>query len=295
MSREAHQAELRNGTEQLLNGPLKHVKAAALAAALVPLASLAATPATAQGTCSASFCGIVWDDTNGNGIQDGGESGIPGVKVFLTDGTNVIETTETDVSGKFTLFAVDGTFALVVDVPSDKQASPSNQGSDDTIDSDGVPNPVGDSVASGLVLVTPEFGTQNSITADFGLVVKALQSPGTGTPGYWKNHPEAWPAGGVTIAGVTYYYSNALQYLQKPGKDKTQTIFASLLSARLNGAIGNDSSCAASAIAAADAWLGAHPVGSGVAGGSAAWQQIEWAHQVLDAYNNGQLCAPHRQ
>jgi hypothetical protein len=37
------------------------------------------------------------------------------------------------------------------------------------------------------------------------------------------------------------------------------------------------------------------PVGSGVSGGSAAWALGEPLHQTLDAYNNGLLCAPHRQ
>ena len=50
MRGEVRQAELKDNTKQLLDGPLKHVRAAALAAALVPLASLVATPASAQTT-----------------------------------------------------------------------------------------------------------------------------------------------------------------------------------------------------------------------------------------------------
>ena len=57
--------------QQLLQGPLKHVRRAALAAALLPLASVAATPAAAQNTMCASsggnVCGFVWNDTNANG------------------------------------------------------------------------------------------------------------------------------------------------------------------------------------------------------------------------------------
>ena len=29
--------------------------------------------------------------------------------------------------------------------------------------------------------------------------------PGTGTPGYWKNHPEAWPVDSVYVRGCTDY------------------------------------------------------------------------------------------
>ena len=43
-----NQSELRDQTQQLLDGPLKHIRGAALAAVLLPLASVAATPASAQ-------------------------------------------------------------------------------------------------------------------------------------------------------------------------------------------------------------------------------------------------------
>jgi hypothetical protein len=51
-------------------------------------------------------------------------------------------------------------------------------------------------------------------------------------------------------------------------------------------------------IAAADAWMANHHVGTNVLASSAAWQAGEHGDslsQTLDAYNNGQLCAPHRQ
>ncbi|MBU3137183.1 carboxypeptidase regulatory-like domain-containing protein, partial [Clostridium gasigenes] len=43
----------------------------------------------------------VWNDANGNGAQDAGESGIPNVKIKLVDGSgNIVETT-TDSNGKY--------------------------------------------------------------------------------------------------------------------------------------------------------------------------------------------------
>jgi len=51
MSREARQVELREQTQRLLRGALKHARAAALAATLVPLGAVAVvalSPATAQ-------------------------------------------------------------------------------------------------------------------------------------------------------------------------------------------------------------------------------------------------------
>ena len=71
MSQQVVNGELQNKTQQLLAGPLKHVRAAALAAALLPLASIAAAPASAQtpSPCqSGGTCGIVFNDTNGSGI-----------------------------------------------------------------------------------------------------------------------------------------------------------------------------------------------------------------------------------
>lgn len=51
MSQKRH-VELRERTQQLLRGSLKHARAAALAAALVPLAAVAPTTAVAQGSWS---------------------------------------------------------------------------------------------------------------------------------------------------------------------------------------------------------------------------------------------------
>jgi hypothetical protein len=123
-----------------------------------------------------------------------------------------------------------------------------------------------------------------------------VQQPGTGTPGYWKNHPDAWPVQSITVGGLSYTKAQAIAWLSKVGKDKTTTMFSSLVPAMLNVMIGNDGSCISSAIDAGNAWMATYgPVGSGVAGGSEAWSIGEPTHQTLDAYNNGLLCAPHRK
>jgi hypothetical protein len=131
---------------------------------------------------------------------------------------------------------------------------------------------------------------------DFGFFDPPAVQPGTGTPGYWKNHPEAWPVDSITIGGTVYTKAQALSWLEKPGKDRTITLFSSLVPAKLNVLIGNDGSCVASTIAAADAWMSEHgPVGSGVHAASLAWKLGEPLHRQLDNYNNGMLCAPHRE
>jgi len=93
------------------------------------------------------------------------------------------------------------------------------------------------------------------MTTDFGLHSSAATNPGTGTPGYWKNHPDAWPVAGITVGGVSYTKAQAITWLGKVGKDKTTTMCSSLVPAMLNILIGNDGSCVSGAIAAGDAWM----------------------------------------
>jgi hypothetical protein len=298
MSQEVMQNELPEKTRQLMDGPLKHIRAAALAAALVPLASVLATPASAQVQCaSGGICGIVFDDQNNNGVQDAGETGIEGVKVYvcsLCDGTDTLET-ETGPGGTYSFDALlvppTSTYTVSTLIPTGTQASPSNVG-DNSFDSDGIPNGSGYSVATSVV--------SDGKATDFGFSPSAKPNPGTGTPGYWKNHSEAWPVASITVGGISYTKEQAIAWLGKVGKDKTTTMFSSLVPAMLNVMIGNESSCVNAAIAAGNKWMtptptGYGPVGSNVLASSAAWAIGEPTHQTLDAYNNGLLCAPHRQ
>ncbi len=121
-------------------------------------------------------------------------------------------------------------------------------------------------------------------------------SPGVGTPGYWKNHPEAWPVDEITIGGILYTKDEAIAIMNmEVAGDKTYNMFFHLVAAKLNVLIGNASSCIAETITAADAWMAAYgPVGSGVAAKSDAWDDGEPLKDMLDEYNNGELCAPER-
>jgi hypothetical protein len=76
----------------------------------------------------------------------------------------------------------------------------------------------------------------------------------------------------------------------------TYRLAAQLAAVKLNvGCAGTNSSCVASAIAAADSWLCLHPIGSKVTANSAAWKQITATYNTLAAYNEGLLCAPPRK
>lgn len=78
----------------------------------------------------------VWEDRNGNGLQDSGEAGIAGVAVQLKDATGkVIASTKTDAAGAYAFKAVAGTYSVAVQAPTGWQATKADAG-DDAIDSD---------------------------------------------------------------------------------------------------------------------------------------------------------------
>jgi hypothetical protein len=291
MSQEQRQSALREKTRQLLEGPLKHARVISLAAALLPVAAIPAAAAPEQ-LCSSggNYCGFVWSDLNGNGIQDAGEPGIEGAVISI----NGTPTTSTFPNGYYELLLEPGTYELQVAIPNGSVPSPTdavdptNPNPPDSVDSDGVlsgPNSV-------VTITVPDDGSDTTNT-DFGFV--AVSQVGTGTPGYWMNHPEAWPVATIDVGGFTFTKAEAIALLQEPGnKDKRLTMFASLVSAKLNVLIGTNPVCITGTIANADAWFATYwPVGK-VAASSLAWKMGEPYHREMDNYNNGMLCAPHR-
>ncbi len=160
-------------------------------------------------------------------------------------------------------------------------------------------------VVNRAVVYSPGAETQVEVTLPLGLAasldvrksaVVGGPAAGTGTQGYWRNHPESWPAGTVHVGGVEYARDEAIAIMDTPGGgDKTYDLFRQLVAALLNVLGGSDASCVADAIAAAGGWLSAHPPGSGVRARQAAWSgEGASLHARLDDYNNGRLCAPHR-
>lgn len=147
-----------------------------------------------------------------------------------------------------------------------------------------------------LGTVTGEYDCTRVSDTDPSHYYGIMMAPGTGTPGYWKNHPEAWPVDEITIGGVPYAKEDAIEIMKTPGKgDKTYTMFGALVAAKLNVLIGNDDSCIAETITEADAWMEANgPVGSNIRANSVAWKEGEPLCFELDDYNNGKLCAPSR-
>lgn len=80
----------------------------------------------------------VWDDLDGDGIQDSGEPGVGGVTVRLFDGhgTEVASAVTNDTGGYSFANLTPGTYHVEVDIPGGFVASPRDQGSDGAKDSD---------------------------------------------------------------------------------------------------------------------------------------------------------------
>lgn len=155
-------------------------------------------------------------------------------------------------------------------------------------------------------LLTRFYGdyTKYSLVRFIYTIEPPTSCPGTGTPGYWMNHPEAWPSDydSIMISGISYTKEQAIALMRMPtARDVTYIMFQALVAAKLNAAIGCPTVCPGgidigATIAAADAWMWLHPVGSNVraGGGTSPWRQGEPLYLLLDTYNNGLLCVPHR-
>ena len=246
------------------------------------------------GAGSAMLGNQVWLDSNGNGTYEPGlgEVGIAGVTLdlyFDLDGDDTYEsfvgTETTDANGEYYFLGlVDGSYQVeVTDVNGVLTGLTWVDGPNDGMNNNSQTDPYEAEIISG-----------SNLTADFGY---QPTNPGTGTPGYWKNHPDAWPVEEITIGGVTYSKEDAIVLMDHPTKkDKTYTMFQALVAAKLNVLIGNDFSCIGDTILDADAWMTSHPVGSDVTAGgkNSPWREGEPLYLELDAYNNGELCAPHR-
>lgn len=107
----------------------------------------------------------VWNDYNGNGLQDTNEPGVPGVTVKLyTGGGSLAGTKTTDGSGLYTFGSLaPGSFYVEFTLPAGFIFSPQDQGSDDARDSD--PNP-----ATGRTVTFTAAAGVNDPTRDAGLI-----------------------------------------------------------------------------------------------------------------------------
>lgn len=114
------------------------------------------------------------------------------------------------------------------------------------------------------------------------------------TAGFWANHPDTWCAPTPLLGCGIYTQADEIAIMQQSTSgDKTYSLAAQVIAAELNvSCAGANSSCVATAITSANAWLCAHHVGSGVTSKSQEWKQINAVYNTLVDYNEGRLCAP---
>ncbi len=107
----------------------------------------------------------VWNDLDGDGIQEPGEAGIPGITVQLRNsGGTVVDTAVTSSTGSYSVSAAAaGSYRVALSaIPANFSVSPSNQGASDAVDSE-----------AGVTGVSGLFSLPNAIAAttwDIGLV-----------------------------------------------------------------------------------------------------------------------------
>ncbi|RJP67585.1 MAG: DNRLRE domain-containing protein [Candidatus Abyssobacteria bacterium SURF_17] len=113
-----------------------------------------------------------------------------------------------------------------------------------------------------------------------------------GTPGYWKNHPDAWPVDTLTLGAQSYSFAELLAILNMPtGGDASIILAHHLIAAKLNILAGADPTAASAAIAEADALfaLFAGKLPYGVRSNTTIGRAMNDVKDVLDDYNNGDL------
>ena len=108
----------------------------------------------------------VWNDSNGNGIQDAGESGMPGVTAILVDGSGAeLDTTVTNDDGLYLFEGLSpGTYAVKFEIPDEYLFTPTAK----------TTTPITDAVDGSLSYddvtsdVNPETGSTDAVFLNSG-------------------------------------------------------------------------------------------------------------------------------
>ena len=127
---------------------------------------------------SGSISGVVFQDSNNDGIQDAGEVGIAGVQIVLTGtdvfGNPVQRTVLTDANGVYTFDGLpEGTFTVT-------QIQP--QGFDDGIDAGGPTTTVGNDVISNIQLGPGQVISGNTFGEVVPIITPVTPDGVTGNP-----------------------------------------------------------------------------------------------------------------
>ena len=167
-----------------------------------------------------------------------------------------------------------------------RPASPSNVGSDNTIDSNG---------SSSTVVIAGN----NNLTVDLGIYQPVGGSSCGYTQGYWKNHEEKWPAPYSPTArwmqpsNLTPVTWDGLMGMSVTGGNSYMQLAHQWIAATLNRQIGAPMRADVLLVLnQAKVWLISKTPVNGPVPNFKDAQATAWA-SVLDDYNNGRLGTPH--
>ncbi len=139
-----------------------------------------------------------------------------------------------------------------------------------------------------------EFGP--TVSTSFECTEPPVYSQEARTPGYWKNHPDAWGVSALTLGGTTYDAAclDGVLDMRTRGDIRVK-LFHHLIAAKLNLIAGTDPGPIASTIADADAYLATVVADcgsmqlSGDRPQGAEKDLVEALLTTLDLYNNNEL------
>jgi len=127
--------------------------------------------------------------------------------------------------------------------------------------------------------------------SDYAPAIQVRTLNGECTQGFWKNHPENWPAAclPMVLGTVSYTKAQLIQIFATPAQGNGLISLAhQLITAKLNLCNGSDPSQVAASIVSADALIGGlvvPPVGAGALAPGATSGLTE----SMDDYNNGRV------
>ena len=127
-----------------------------------------------QTTCQATIPALaglgdmVWEDLDRDGVMDGGEPGVPGIKVKLKNAAGqVIDSTVTNEQGKYTFFGLNpGTYSVMFTLPNGYKFTTQNNAADD-VDSDA-------DLVMGMTATTNLTAGQYDPTLDAGIYLMPM-------------------------------------------------------------------------------------------------------------------------
>ena len=113
----------------------------------------------------------VFNDNNGNGVQDAGDTKLSGIKVTLTDANGVVLTsTTTDADGKYEFIVPSGEYFIIFDKPTGSTFSPTGAGTTATdSDADAIGKSGKITIDASKPIGDP---ARNNTTVDAGLIPK---------------------------------------------------------------------------------------------------------------------------